>query len=197
VETEIKAVLKDAGMTRANFQYTAIPAKSMVNQGLITYTWEFVILAIALLAWASVNLWRDRRRGFRGRIALRFWGFFAAKSILPLLAIYLLTVELSYSQPGSVSPRVWWGFQFLTGWLRFLGAALVFFWAWRDQRDRCRECLRPMEYPLRIGTPGRILLDPAGQELMCPLGHGSVYSSESVLGSEMSDRWLRLNFSGD
>ena len=41
------------------------------------------------------------------------------------------------------------------------------------------------------------LLDPTGQELMCPLGHGSVYSSESVLGSEMSDRWLRLNVGGD
>jgi hypothetical protein len=197
VEAEMKSVLKEAGMSRANFGYTAMPAGTMVYQGLITYTWEFAILVSVLLAWAAVNWWRDRTRGFRGRMALRFWSFFAAKSFLPLLAIYLLTIELSYSQPGSVSPRVWWGSQFLSGWLRFLGAALVFFWAWRDQRGRCRECLRPMEHPLRIGTPGRVLLDPAGQELMCPLGHGSVYSSESVLGSEMSDRWLRLNFGGD
>lgn len=197
VEMELKSVLKDAGMTRANFGYTAIPAKLMVYQGLTTYLWEFAIFVVVLLAWVSVNLWRDRSRGFRGRIAWRFWSFFAAKSFLPLLAIYLVTVELTYSQPGSVSPRWWWGFQFFSGWLRFCGAALVFFWAWRDQRGRCRECLRPMEHPLRIGTPGRVLLDPAGQELMCPLGHGSVYSSESVLGSEMSDRWLRLNFGGD
>ena len=67
---------------------------------------------------------------------------------------------------------------------------MILLWAWRDQRSRCRICLERMCQPVRIGVPGRMLLDTAGLEVMCPRGHGAVYTSESVLGSDMSDRWM-------
>jgi hypothetical protein len=47
-----------------------------------------------------------------------------------------------------------------------------------------------MRQPVRIGIPGQILLDAAGVEVMCPVGHGTVYTADSVLGSEMSNRWM-------
>jgi len=39
-------------------------------------------------------------------------------------------------------------------------------------------------------VPGQVLLDSAGQEVMCPQGHGSVYTLDSVHGADMSDRWM-------
>jgi hypothetical protein len=50
-----------------------------------------------------------------------------------------------------------------------------------------------MRLPMRIGIPGQMLLETAGEEVMCPQGHGSVYTSESVLGSDMSNRWMGLS----
>jgi hypothetical protein len=78
----------------------------------------------------------------------------------------------------------------LGAWFFYSGIAVIFIWAWRDQPGRCRVCLRQMRQPLRIGVPGQILLETAGQEVMCPQGHGSVYTSDSVLGAELSDRWI-------
>jgi hypothetical protein len=51
-------------------------------------------------------------------------------------------------------------------------------------------CLHCMRQPVRIGVPGQMLLDTAGMEVMCPQGHGSVYTSDSVLGSDISNRWM-------
>ena len=56
-----------------------------------------------------------------------------------------------------------------------------------------------MRSPLRIGVRGQVLLEAAGDEVMCPNGHGTVYHAASVLGSDLSDRWmgLDLNFDAD
>jgi hypothetical protein len=67
---------------------------------------------------------------------------------------------------------------------------LILIWAWRDQPGRCRVCLHQMQKPLRIGIPGDVLLDTAGEEVICPKGHGSMYTSQSVHGSDLSDRWM-------
>jgi hypothetical protein len=37
-----------------------------------------------------------------------------------------------------------------------------------------------------------MLLDPSGEEIMCPFGHGSLYSSQSLIGRELAGRWLDL-----
>jgi hypothetical protein len=42
-----------------------------------------------------------------------------------------------------------------------------------------------------------MLLEAAGQEVMCPHGHGSVYTSASVLGSDMSNRWMGFDLEID
>jgi len=49
-----------------------------------------------------------------------------------------------------------------------------------------------MENPVRIGIPGQIFIDTAGLEMMCPQGHGSVYVSSSLLGADLSNRWIAL-----
>ena len=66
---------------------------------------------------------------------------------------------------------------------------VILIWAVRDQPKRCRVCLFRMHHPIRIGVAGPVLLETSGEEVMCPYGHGSVFTSESVLGSEISDRW--------
>ncbi len=122
--------------------------------------------------------------------AARYWGFFALKTGMPLVALVLAVFELTAAHEigltGGASvrggPLLAWGY--------FACAFVICLWAFRDQPRRCRVCLQRMRQPMRIGVAGQVLLEAAGQEVMCPHGHGSVYTAASVLGSEMSNRWM-------
>src|SRR5258708_28290005 len=144
----------------------------------------------AVLVCAFAGMYRGRRRGSRWGLTLRYWGFFVVKCAVPLSAIFLWVLEGEGVSTFAITGRAWWGRELFSQWAGLCAAVMILLWAWRDQRSRCRVCLERMRQPVRIGVPGRMLLDTAGLEVMCPHGHGAVYTSESVLGSEMSDRWM-------
>ena len=185
-EKELRQILIDAKMARRNFQNYATPIRSMAYQSAAAYGSGFLVSMGALIVWALFGVYRD------GSGAARFWGFFAAKAVLPLLGIFLFAFETTNTNTFAMATRAWWGRALVWQWACFCLVALVCIWAWRDQSARCRICLRRLHRPLRIGVPGRILLDTAGEEVMCPEGHGSVYTSSSVLGAEISKRWLGM-----
>jgi len=43
-----------------------------------------------------------------------------------------------------------------------------------------------------VEDKGAFYVDDAGLEMMCPQGHGSVYVSSSLLGADLSNRWIAL-----
>jgi hypothetical protein len=115
-----------------------------------------------------------------------------AKVVLGITLSFLFVMETTGLNRQGLMGGVWFGRDLFSIWLFLTGAVVLGLWAWRDQRNRCHVCLHKLRDPVRIGIPGQVLLETTGLELMCPKGHGILYSPESVLGSEMSEHWLGL-----
>jgi hypothetical protein len=190
VESELHQLQVQMGLARRNFSIEATPIRNLVYSQLWSYGWNLdTALAIALI-WVLGGFVLDRRKGMPARLAARYWGYFALKPILLFLALFCFLFEFTsvtaLGMTGGLQSR---GGPFLTWW-SFIAAVIILIWAWRDQPSRCRVCLQRMRQPLRIGIPGQMLLETSGEEVLCPQGHGSVYRSESVLGSEISNQWM-------
>jgi hypothetical protein len=190
---ELRQLLTQAGLARRNFEIQATPVEDLVFRALRSYGGALATLLGALFAWAALRFVLDRRAGAPAKRSARFWGFFALKTALPLIALFFAILELTTANTlgltGGDSGR---GGPLLL-WASFACVVVILVWAFRDQPGRCRVCLHHMRQPVRIGVPGQILLEAAGQEVMCPKGHGSVYTSASVLGADISDRWMSLD----
>jgi hypothetical protein len=189
-EKELRQLLVDAHLARPNFSVRATPIADLVYQSARSYAFDLLMSTSLILLWAGFNVFRDRRRGTSWQMTGRFWGFFVLKTMLPLVALFLFVFEFGGVTQLGVTGGVRPGSGPLGVWFFYSGIVMILIWAWRDQPGRCRVCLRQMRQPLRIGVPGQILLETAGQEVMCPRGHGSVYTTASVLGAELSDRWM-------
>ena len=190
VETELRDLLVSFRLARRNFLVVATPIPDLVYRPLWSYLTDFAVALALVLAWAAFHVFRDRRRHVEWRITRRYWAFFIAKAGLPLLALFTFVFEFAavtrLGITGGARPA---GGPFGL-WLFYSAIVLILAWALRDQPQRCRVCLERLRQPMRIGIPGQVLLETAGQEVMCPQGHGSVYTSESVHGSELSNRWM-------
>lgn len=187
---DLRQELLYAGVARRNFAIRVTPVADLVYRPLWSYASDFLTAIGFVLLWALFQGWRDRRRGAGWSTIRRFWGFFILKSVLAVVPLFIFVFEFTSAPQLGVTGGVRPGAGPLAAWLFYTGMAVILFWAWRDQPSRCRVCLERMRRPLRIGVPGQMLLETAGQEVMCPRGHGSVYTSDSVHGSELSDRWM-------
>ena len=125
---------------------------------------------------------------------IRRSAFYAAKTTLALSFVFLAGLEgrrsdsaiLFGSQDPANGP--------LLLWLYVVGCMAVLFWSIADQRARCRECLRLLCFPVRIGCPGCLLLDWSGTELLCSQGHGLLHVPELAPSWEdESERWITLD----
>ncbi|MEQ1948684.1 MAG: hypothetical protein ABL995_15955 [Bryobacteraceae bacterium] len=189
-EKEMRDLQMKSGIARRNFAVHATPVADLVYQSISSYGWDLGLFTGALLLVAIIRAWIDRRRGVGWGMAARFWGFFLLKTMLPVLALFFSIFEfggagrlgMTGGTPGRGGPML--------TWTVFAVAVIMITWAWRDQPSRCRVCLSRMQLPVRIGITGLVLLETSGEEVMCPKGHGSVYTAESVLGADFSDRWM-------
>jgi hypothetical protein len=190
-EKELRQLLVHEGIARRNFSVLATPVMDLVYQSWWSHLSDLGWITAAIVLLVAFNLFRDRRRGIPANSSLRFWAFFIAKTLPPMAALFLFVFEfMGASNLGLTGGVPRGGAGPFSFWLSFLGAGLILFWAWRDQPGRCRVCLRRMYQPIRIGTPGQVLLETNGMEVMCPEGHGSMYHSASVIGSDLSDQWM-------
>ena len=192
-EQELRQLLVNVSLARRNFLIRATPIADLVYRPAWSYGFDFFLSASAVLLWAVFNVFRDRRRGAAWAMTRRYWGFFVGKTMLPLTALFLFVFEFG----GITRLGVTGGIRPSSGplgvWVYYSVIVLILIWAWRDHPSRCRVCLHRMRLPTRIGIPGQMLLETSGEEVMCPQGHGWVYTTESVLGSDMSNRWMGLS----
>ena len=194
---ELRDLQVHAGMARRNFDVQATPIEDLIYRVFRSYASDLAIVLSALLTCAAVRFAFDVRGGTRASRAAKFWGFFALKTALPLIALFFAIFELTAANElGLTGGDAGRGGPLLL-WTSFACMVVILVWAFRDQPDRCRVCLQSMRRPVRIGVPGQMLLEAAGQEVMCPKGHGSLYTSASVLGAEISNRWMGLDFELD
>lgn len=142
-----------------------------------------------LLATAS------RRHSAHGHPRWPFWikryFFFGLKTLEILLLAFLLSVDLCLPLHAAIP---------LTADLLQL-FAFVFFaliglrWAIGDQEQRCKQCLRSLSTPARVGRPSHNLLEWNGTEQSCKHGHGLLSIPEIETSWCQSGRWINLDVS--
>jgi hypothetical protein len=72
----------------------------------------------------------------------------------------------------------------------FLLAAVAVFFIIRDQRYRCRVCLRRLRMPVETGSWGRMLqFGRPRVEYICPYGHGTLRTDEVQISGLATPEW--------
>lgn len=136
-------------------------------------------LASGLLALAVSGIrMRDAKRKWKGRQsrwALRRIAYFIAKTALALLLVFVAGLEASRNSSSILLASRDPANGPLLLWFYIAGTMAVFFWSIGEGRMRCRTCLRRLSSPVRVGSPGCLLLDWSGTELICNAGHGVLH----------------------
>lgn len=139
---------------------------------------------------------------------MRYWAYLAAKLAALGAALYGLLVLLKWALPRghefSVAPgekdlskllapledagaRLW-GDVALMVW--FVAAVVALYFIVRDQRYRCRVCLRRLRMPVETGSWGRMLqFGRPRVEYICPYGHGTLRTSEVQISGLVNPEW--------
>jgi len=164
---------------------------SFAQPAILTPLWSFAAAAVASGLLLMV-VFRMNWRVFQP--FTRQAGFFYAKTLLALACVFTACLEWSRSSSailfGTFDPA---SGPFLL-WLYIMGTMGVFFWTVMDQKARCRECLRLLAFPVRIGSPGTFLLDWSGTEFCCSEGHGVLHVPHMAPSwSDESDHWITLD----
>ncbi len=152
-------------------------------------------LFLAVFVWRvrPGNLKKAMRVELRGA-TFRRAAFFLAKCTLGLFIVFCAALEWTRRGPDVLLAYTDAASSPVMLWLYILGAMGVLFWAWADQRARCRVCLRLLTFPVRIGCPGCLLLDWSGTELLCEEGHGVLHVPHMATSwDEQPDRWVSLD----
>jgi hypothetical protein len=136
---------------------------------------------------------------------MRYWAYFVAKLAAAGGVLYGLLVLINHSLPkGRVFPipderskmlapledsSISLAFNLvLAAWFILAGVALFFII--RDQRYRCRVCLRRLRMPVETGSWGRMLLSGRPRvEYICPYGHGTLRAEEVQISGLVEPEW--------
>ncbi len=199
-ETKIRRELTKIAENSTYYFFNSALRVGFVETGLLTPV-RFFALAVLLCALLTWMVCCVRVRGLRIAFnaehrpaTLRRVLFFSAKATLGLAFVFIAGLESSRSESavllGSRDPA---SGPFLV-WLYIVGTMAVLFWSLADQRARCRVCLRLLCFPVRIGSPGRLLLDWSGTELLCTEGHGVLHVPlVAASWDEESGEWISMD----
>ncbi len=179
-----------ASQLRLQFQRDAIMLPLLV--------FGMAALGSALLTVAVCGLrMRETKRnwtGVRSRWALRRILYFVAKTVLGLGLVCISGLELSRF-PGAIllASRDPANGPFLL-WLYIAGTMAILFLSVADSRRRCRHCLRWLVSPVRVGSPGSLLLNWSGTELICSKGHGVLHVPHMTTSWDGdSQQWITMD----
>ncbi|MGB9417217.1 MAG: hypothetical protein WCB58_12960 [Acidobacteriaceae bacterium] len=143
----------------------------------------FVLLATAPRRYSgpsNITRWRSWiKRQF----------FFVLKTLQIVLLAFLLSVDLCLPLHTLVPLTA----DLLQLFAFVLFALLGLRWAIGDQEERCKQCLRSLSTPARVGRPSHNLLEWNGTELSCKHGHGLLSIPEMETSWCESSRWINLN----
>jgi hypothetical protein len=125
---------------------------------------------------------------------MRYWAYFAGKVVAAFGSFYGLLVLLNYVWKPETNwifingaPRFGYslGYTIIALVLFLLFTAALYF-AIRDQRYRCRVCLRRLRMPVATGSWSRMLQFGRPRiEYICPYGHGTLKEDGlQILGLE-------------
>jgi len=112
--------------------------------------------------------------------------FFTVKSLLVLLLAFLLSVDGTLSLHAYMPNTA----EIVQVFFYVILALVGLRWAFHDQEGRCKECLRELASPSRVGRPSHNLLEWNGTEQVCRAGHGLLSIPEIETSWCQSSRWI-------
>ncbi len=194
IESELVDLTQNAGYLFPASLLAVTSGSSEVHHYLEFYL-IFVLLAVSsavLIVYARSGAGLSRAP-LRTRDRWYWWSFLVAKSGLLLittgLLAWMIVRYVSVHMLGSVLPLT----NGIALWLFLALSVAPLSWAIHDQQRRCRVCLRRLGTPVPIGSPGHVLLDWSGTEMVCPEGHGVLYLPDSQANWLERDRWNTLD----
>jgi hypothetical protein len=159
---------------------TLEPIQSVPARPLATLGIPWLVMVCGTIAVAMLRFRRSPRYG----------AFLAAKVVLSLTLVLLAIVEYGSSWMTIHSGQTNLAAGAASLWLFLAGPPAALYWCWRDQRNRCRSCLHRLVMPVSFGEGARTLLERAGTELVCPRGHGTLFTTD---GTDPSQQWDPLH----
>ena len=130
---------------------------------------------------------------------MKYWLYLIAKLAIAGVVVWTLQTALAYFYPVPPPPLPRFGppqplflhdmlFTFGTLGVWLVGAGLLSV-ILRDQRRRCRTCLRRLIMPVATGSWGHLVtFGRPKTELICPFGHGTLSIEElQITGRQMPD----------
>ncbi len=197
IEADLIDLTENAGYVFPASLLSVISAQEDMRRSVETYL-LFLLLAVTCAVWIVYARHSDRGLG-RAPTSLadrcRWWLFFVAKSTLLLVATCLLASAcvrwVCVHLVGSIYPMV----NGVALWFFLVLAIAPLSWSIHDQQKRCRTCLRRLGNAVRIGSPGHVLLNWSGTEMVCSEGHGILYLPDAHADWLERDRWNTLDAS--
>ena len=128
---------------------------------------------------------------------MRYWAYFTAKLVAIAATFYGLLILLNWFWPPEprfftyVPPRFGYNLGYtLTVLILFLLFTGAMYFVIRDQRYRCRVCLRHLRMPVETGSWSRMLqLGRPRIEYICPYGHGTLREDELQISGLENPEW--------
>jgi hypothetical protein len=195
LQRDLGDLTESGGYVHPSSQLQVVTIAAQLRRNLTSMIWLLLLVTGCAILVVAI---RQASSGFgllpEGATARWKWlGFFATKSALLLAAVALTSWCLVHWFAswtiGSINPLI----DEYSIWLFLPLAIVALSWAFRDQQGRCRSCLQRLELPVEIGRPGSVLLNWAGTEMVCPVGHGVLYLAESPANSLDQGRWSKLD----
>jgi hypothetical protein len=144
---------------------------------------------LVLVVYAAFSMSNTRHTEHGSANKFRFWLkrqlFLSAKTTLLLLLSFLLSADLFQTLHA--------GFPITSDLLQIFAFVLLSLlglrWSFLDQQTRCKQCLRALTTPARVGRPSHNLLEWNGTELLCRDGHGHLSVPEMETSWCQSSQW--------
>jgi len=127
---------------------------------------------------------------------MKYWAYLVAKLAIAAGVVWgvsrltdlLFPAPVPYLEGGPFPawPNLVHDFALLA---QFLFAAGLIWLIVRDQRYRCRTCLRRLRMPIQKGSWTHVLLGAPRTEYICPYGHGTLKVAELHMTGTQSPDW--------
>jgi hypothetical protein len=183
-ERDLSATLEKAGFNPWDTLVEVSPVPNRVHAVFGSFGLALGLAIVTAMASSRLHLPKWNPRGAV---------FFLGKTGLLLAVVLLAGLEFTRAPIITMLGGTDLLTEPLSAWLFLLGCTGVLLWSVRDQRARCRVCLRRLGLPTRVGCPGCLLLDWAGTELVCVEGHGMLHVPEMVSCWHEPEQWTSLD----
>jgi hypothetical protein len=178
VETELRVLAKQQRPPLSGAWVTVTPLREITARPVTILGPVWLSLVAVSFLFALGMLLTAALRERPSWSALKYPGFLLLKAVFALTIVLFATAEFCAAAFMTSAGGTAFASGIASLWAGLVASAGALYWCWRDQRKRCRTCLKRLVMPVRLGYGARQLFEQSGAETVCPDGHGTLFQSE-------------------